>query len=59
MNEKGMRLAEFCEKLRNFVIGGTLFKHKVMHKYKWELPNGRDKNEIIQFLINGRYKGSR
>ena len=37
MNENGGRLAEVCA-LNNCVIGGTLFKHKDIHKYTWESP---------------------
>ena len=57
MNENGCRLAEFCA-LNNLVIGGTLFKHPNVHKYTWESPNGRDKNQIDHVVINGRYRRS-
>ena len=57
MNENGMRLAEMCA-LNNLVVGGTLFKHQNIHKYTWESPNGRDKNQIDHVLVNSRYRRS-
>ena len=57
MNENGERFAEFCA-LHNLVIGGTLFKHKDIHKVTWVSPNGRDKNQIDHVSINGRYRRS-
>lgn len=51
MNENGEKLVELCEEY-NLVIGGTLFKHKNIHKYTWTSPNSRDMNQIGHFIIN-------
>ena len=39
MNENGEKLAEFCA-LDDLVIGGTLFKHRDIHKLTLTLPQG-------------------
>ena len=57
MNENGERLAEFCA-LNDLVIGGTLFKHRDIHKLTWISPNGHDCNQIDHIIVNGRYKRS-
>ena len=57
MNENGERFLEFCA-INDLVIGGTLFKHKDIHKFTWESPNHRDRNQIDHIAINGRYRGS-
>jgi len=57
INENGERLVELCEEY-NLVIGGTLFKHKNVHKYTWTSPNSRDRNQIDHIIINGRYRRS-
>ena len=57
MNNNGERLLEMCESY-GFVIGGTLFKHKEIHKLTWFSPNGRDKNQIDHFMINGTWRRS-
>ena len=51
MNENGERLAEFCN-TNNYVIGGTLFPHKEIHKLTWYSPNLRDRNQIDHIMIN-------
>ena len=38
MNENGERLLDFCEE-NAFIVGGTLFKHKDIHKLTWYSPN--------------------
>ena len=57
MNENGERYAEFCA-LNNLVIGGTLLKHKDIHKYTWTSPNNRDQNQIDHIAITGRHRRS-
>ena len=57
MNENGERLATFCGN-NDLVIGGSLFKHKDIHKITWTSPNARDQNQIDHIIINGRYRGS-
>ena len=57
MNENGERVLEFCA-INDLVIGGTLFKHKDIHKFTWESPKHRDRNQIDHIAINGRYRRS-
>lgn len=55
MNENGEKLVELCEEY-NLLIGGTLIKHKNIHKDTWTSPKSRDMNQIDHFIINGRYR---
>lgn len=57
MNENGEKSAKFCS-TNGLVIGGTIFKHKVIHKITWHSPNSRDKNEIDHVIINGKWRRS-
>jgi hypothetical protein len=57
MNGNGEKLAEMCTSY-DLVIGGTLFPHKEIHKLTWYSPNGRDKNQIDHFMINGTWRRS-
>ncbi|CAG2220119.1 Craniofacial development protein 2 [Mytilus edulis] len=57
MNENGERLASMCS-TNELVIGGTLFKHKDIHKTMWNSPNNRDKNQIDHIIINGKWRRS-
>lgn len=57
MNENEERLAEFCT-TNNYVIGGTLFPHRNIHKLTWHSPNMRDKNQIDHIMTNGKWRRS-
>ena len=57
MNENGEKLTEFCA-LNDLVIGGTLFKHRDIHKLTLTSPNGCDCNQSDHIMINGRYRRS-
>ena len=56
-NENGERLATFSGN-NDLVNGGSLFKHRDIHKIMWTSPNARDQNQIDHIIINGRYRGS-
>lgn len=36
------------------VIGGTILKHKKVHKITWNSQNNPDKNRIDHMIINGK-----
>ena len=54
MNENRERLVVFCNK--HLMIGGSLFKHRDIHKIRWTSLNARDQNQL-DHIINGRYRG--
>ena len=54
INDNGIRMASFCL-ANNLVIGGSLFKHKNIHKYTWTSPNGKHRNQIDHFLISQKF----
>ena len=56
-NDNGERLIEFCE-YNNLTIGGTIFKHKEIHKYTWTSPDGHTKNQIDHIMINKKWRTS-
>jgi hypothetical protein len=41
--------------LQNMVIGGTMFKHKDIHKMTLKSPNGNAFNQIDHLMIHARY----
>lgn len=57
MNENGERLAELCAAY-NLVIRGTIFPHREIYKLTWYSPNGRDRNQIDQMMINCTWRRS-
>ena len=57
MNDNGERLLEICTTY-DLAIGGTLFPHPEIHKLTWCSPNGRDKNQVDQLMINGAWRRS-
>lgn len=50
MNVNGY-LSDFREE-NELVIDGTLFKHKEIHRYTWESPDGVTKNQIDHIAVN-------
>ena len=46
-----------CEENR-LVIGGTIFKHKDIHKLTWTSPDGRTQNQIDHIIINSKWRTS-
>ena len=57
MSDNGGRLAELCDENR-LSIGGTIFKHKEIHKYTWTSPDNRTRNQIDHIIINNKWKSS-
>lgn len=45
MNENGQLFVDFCAE-NNLVIGGTIFRHKNIHKTTWVSPDHRTENQI-------------
>ncbi|GFR97755.1 craniofacial development protein 2 [Elysia marginata] len=56
-NQNGERFLEFCIG-NNLVIGGTIFKHKDIHKETWNPPDGKTRNQIDHAAINRRWRSS-
>uniref|UniRef100_A0A914WVW6 Endonuclease/exonuclease/phosphatase domain-containing protein n=1 Tax=Plectus sambesii TaxID=2011161 RepID=A0A914WVW6_9BILA len=52
-NERGKRLADFCNNNRLFVLN-TLFHKSPQRKWTWRSPNGTTKNEIDYIISNDR-----
>ena len=57
MNDSGERLYDFCS-ANGFVITGTNFPHKNIHKLTWGSPDGRTVNQIDHVLVNGNMRRS-
>ena len=57
INDNGERLVDICE-MNNYMIGGTIFTHKEIHKKTWTSPNGRDSKQIDHIIINGKWRHS-
>ena len=57
MTDNGQRFADMC--LENgLVIGGTVFRHKTIHKLTWTSPDGRTNNQIDHITINQKWRRS-
>ena len=57
MNDSGERLCDFCS-ANGFIITGTIFPHKDIHKLTWRSPDGRTVNQIDHVLVNGNMRRS-
>ena len=57
MNDNGERLCDFCN-ANGFIITGTIFPHKDIHKLTWRSPDGRTVNQIDRVLVNGNIRAS-
>ncbi|XP_061164954.1 craniofacial development protein 2-like [Saccostrea echinata] len=57
LKDNGERLISICE-VNDFVIGGSLFAHKTIHKLTWTSPDGRTKSQIDHILINSKWRHS-
>ena len=56
MNDSGERLCDFCS-ANGFIITGTNFPHKDIHKLTWVSPDGTV-NQIQHVLVNGNMRTS-
>ena len=56
-NDNGGRFLDLCVE-NNLVIGGTIFRHKDIHKATWNSPDGKTKNQIDHVTINRRWRSS-
>ena len=57
MNKNGEKFAELCA-INKFVIGGSIFAHKRMHKATWVSPDHIIENQIDHFYINKKFRRS-
>ena len=57
MNDSGQRKCDFCS-ANGFIITGTNFPHKDIHKLTWGSPDGRTVNQIHHVLVNGNTRTS-
>ena len=57
MNDNGERLCDFCS-ANGFIITGTIFPHKEIHKLTWRSPDGRTVNQNDHVLVNGNMRTS-
>ena len=57
MNDNGERLCDFCN-ANGFIITGTIFSRKDIHKLTWRSPDGRTVNQIDHVLVNGNMRTS-
>lgn len=51
MNKNSKRFADLCS-LNQFVIGGSIFPHKQIHKASWRSPDHVTENQIDHICIN-------
>nr|CAH8830174.1 unnamed protein product [Trichobilharzia regenti] len=57
MNENGELFADFCA-FNELVIGGSVYKHKDIHKATWVSPDGQTKNQIDFISISRKWRRS-
>ena len=57
MNDNEERLCDFCS-ANGFIISGTIFPYKDIHKLTWRSPDGRTVNQINHVLVNGNMRTS-
>ncbi|XP_072047018.1 craniofacial development protein 2-like [Amphiura filiformis] len=54
MSENGERFLNTCA-LNKFVIGGSVFPHKRIHKATWVSPDHKTENQIDHFCIGKKF----
>ncbi|KAK3088276.1 hypothetical protein FSP39_016944 [Pinctada imbricata] len=57
MNEDGERFAETCA-INSFVIGGSIYQHKRIHKATWISPDHVTENQIDHICICKKFRRS-
>nr|CAH8843517.1 unnamed protein product [Trichobilharzia regenti] len=57
MNDNGELFSDFCA-FNDLVIGGSVFKHKDIHKTTWISPDGNTKNQIDFISISRKWRRS-
>ncbi|KAI0233499.1 hypothetical protein LSAT2_016251, partial [Lamellibrachia satsuma] len=57
INNNGERLSDLCVE-NNLVIGGTLFKHRNIHKTTWTSPDNNTVSQIDHVLVNQKWRRS-
>ena len=59
IDDNGERRVDFCLIMNNnFVVGGTIFPHKNIHKPTWKSSDGRTIYEINHVIINKKWRRS-
>jgi len=56
-NYNGVRIVSFATS-KNFVVKGTMFPHRNIHKYTWTSTDGKTRNQIDHILIDRRWHSS-
>ena len=57
INNNGERLSDLCVE-NNLVIGGTLFKHRNIHKTTWRSPDNNTVSQINHVIVNQKWRRS-
>ena len=57
INNNGERLSDLCVE-NNLVIGGTLFKHRNIHKTTWRSPDNNTVSQIDHVIVNQKWRRS-
>ena len=57
INNNGERLSDLCVE-NNLVIGGTLFKHRNVHKTTWRSPDDNTVSQIDHVIVNQKWRRS-
>ena len=55
INNNGERLSDLCVE-NNLVIGGTLFKHRNIHKTTWRSPDNNTVSQIDHVIVNQKWR---
>jgi Reverse transcriptase (RNA-dependent DNA polymerase)/Endonuclease/Exonuclease/phosphatase family len=53
-NDNGERMLSYCSNSR-LKVGGSMFKHKTIHKETWRSPDGKTMHQIDHFCISKRW----